>query len=94
MTEADQVTVMVEAPVVVTLPNQISRSWPVAGVGHGPAQVPTPPPETEDAVTVAEALTAEDQHVADGWASPPGWWAVRRLGGLSVPTAVMRGGGV
>ncbi len=53
-TDPDQLKVMVEDPVVVTLPNQTSMSPPndVPANATPLVQVVTPPPVTEDSVRV------------------------------------------
>ncbi len=58
--ELDHVKVMVDAPVVVTLPNQISSSAASDPANCTPfVQVATPPPETDDTVGVVDPTWAK-----------------------------------
>ena len=65
---ADQVKVIVVAPVVVIVPNQISTSVPkVCWLGDRLVQVATPPPEIDDTEKgLAGEWAVNDQDVPDG----------------------------
>jgi len=85
VTEPDQVKVIVEDPVVVTLPYQISSSPPMDPSNcTALLQVLTPPPEIDDTVTVLVDVRAETSST-----SPVVWGSTAKVVRPD-PTAVAR----
>ena len=97
VTLPEKVTVTVEDPDVLTVPVQISRSCP-AYPEYGPTtrvQVPTPPPETDETVTVDEsALTARTRRSPECCGDTASEVVPVAALNPRAPTAVMVPGGV